>query len=103
MAHDFEVYLRDKAMFDPESIENSPQTIDLNEDVESKSTKKELWAGFPKESSNFPNTFTFNPKFDLRGECEPYKGFATSEGTKAYASRSDIVYKSSFKEVKMAD
>ena len=48
MAHDFEVYLRDQAMFDPESLKPT-QTIDLNLDEGQNSPRKtkDKWAGWP--------------------------------------------------------
>ena len=87
MIHDFEVFLRDQHMFE---LEHN-QTIDAEAD--------EM---LEEPGIGYRGTFTVNPTFDLK-EAEKVGGYATAEGTAAYAQRSSLVDDSNFKKVKVGD
>ena len=92
MIHEFEVFLRDADMFQSDYEE----AITLNKEEEM--DEEEV-----KEGIGYRGTFKVNQKFDLRddaaSENERVIGYATPEGTKAYAERSAVVHSSNFKKV----
>ena len=96
LVHEFEVFLRDADMFkkDHEEAITLNKEEDTDEEVE-------------QEGIGYRGTFKVNPKFDLRDDAvsknDQVAGYATPEGTKAYAERSAVVHSSNFKKVKMVE
>ena len=93
MIHDFEIFLRDQHMFELEH----KQTIDVERAIDAEDDEM-----IEEPGIGYRGTFTVNPKFDVK-EAEKVVGYATAEGTAAYAQRSSLVHESNFKKVKVGN
>ena len=92
MVHEFEVFLRDQKMIEQHaSGEAETLTIDIDGSVDLDMIEE--------TGVGYKGNFTIDPTFNLN-ESEKVAGYATPEGTAAYARRSySIVDPSNFKDV----